>query len=678
MPRTLTALALALCLAAPALGQERRTHAVTVEDYFSLAAVTQVALSPDGKHVAYTEARWQKSTNDRKTDLWVLDIASGAARRLTADRAGDRAVKWAADNRTLYFLGNRKREAEKKPPYDGKAQVWKISRDGGEPSAVTRVGGGIDAFDLSADGDTLFYTAAATVTDRDEFTRLRDRYDSLEYGHGERKVSELWKLDLRNWRAEKVLAPKRHVHEFAVTRDGKRVALITTPDDKVITFEGRSRIDVWEADGGKLTTLPDRLWRADAPSPFAWLEGLAWSPDRRRLAFNAVFDAYPAEVIVTEWQDGEPHSARLDRGGVSVRGYGTPLLWRTSNVLCYLAEEKAHVRLAEKAFSGEAVARGFKNAVVSAFSADASGERLVVLMGDASHFPELYLIEGVTQFRRLSDLNPQTAAWKLPKVSTVSWQGAGGDTVGGVLELPPDYEPGRRLPLVVAIHGGPTTAVYANRTFEPWEGRTFLPARGYAVLCPNYRGSTGYGDKFVTDLVGKENGIEVEDILKGVDALVEKGIADPDRLGVMGWSNGGYLTNCLITKSKRFKAASSGAGILDTVLEWGTNDEPAYPTVFKQGYPWQKPESYRRTSPTYGLGEVRTPTLIHVGGADERCPPGHSRMLYRALKEYVKVPAELVVYPGEPHGLTKYTNRKAKMEWDLAWFDRYILGKRDE
>jgi dipeptidyl aminopeptidase/acylaminoacyl peptidase len=193
---------------------------------------------------------------------------------------------------------------------------------------------------------------------------------------------------------------------------------------------------------------------------------------------------------------------------------------------------------------------------------------------------------------------------------------------------------------------------------------------------PNYRGSTGYGDKFVTDLVGRENDLDVTDILKGVDALVERGIADPERLGVMGWSNGGYLTNCVITKTTRFKAASSGASILDTVLEWGTNDEPAYPTVFKQGFPWQRPDTYRKTSPTYDLDKVRTPTLIHVGGNDERCPPGHSRMLYRALREYVKAPTELIVYPGEPHGLTKYANRKAKLEWDLAWFDHYVRGQR--
>ena len=159
--------------------------------------------------------------------------------------------------------------------------------------------------------------------------------------------------------------------------------------------------------------------------------------------------------------------------------------------------------------------------------------------------------------------------------------------------------------------------------------------------------------------------------------MVERKIADPKRLGVMGWSNGGYLTNCLISTTTRFAAASSGAGIVDTVMEWGGNDEPAYMNILKGGLPWDKPDVYRRTSPTYNFNKIRTPTLIHVGGDDPRCPPAHSRMLYRALKLYNKVPTELLRYEGEPHGLSKYANRRAKMTWDLAWFNRYILGKKD-
>jgi dipeptidyl aminopeptidase/acylaminoacyl peptidase len=166
-----------------------------------------------------------------------------------------------------------------------------------------------------------------------------------------------------------------------------------------------------------------------------------------------------------------------------------------------------------------------------------------------------------------------------------------------------------------------------------------------------------------------------KDILKGVDHLVDKGIADPDKLAVMGWSNGGYLTNCSITHTTRFKAAISGAGIIDAVMEFGANDEPAYSIVFKKGLPWSAGNRYIEASPSWRLDKVKTPTLIHVGGGDDRCPPGHSKTLYRALKEYNHVPTELLTYPGEPHGLRKYDNIRAKMEWDQAWLSRYVLGK---
>jgi dipeptidyl aminopeptidase/acylaminoacyl peptidase len=276
-------------------------------------------------------------------------------------------------------------------------------------------------------------------------------------------------------------------------------------------------------------------------------------------------------------------------------------------------------------------------------------------------------------------MNPQVDTWKLPQISLVTWKGANGDEVEGILELPPDYKEGDGpLPMIVELHGGPTDATkYRLRLWI--YGRTLMAAKGYALLSPNYRGSTGYGDKFMTDLIGRENDIEVEDILTGVEAMIERGIADPEQIGVMGWSNGGFLTNAVITKSKRFKAASSGAGVLDMVIQWGTEDTPGHVVNYMNGaLPWDDPEHYRKSSPIYDLDQVTTPTIIHVGGSDARVPAAHSRALYRALRHYLDVPVELVVYPGEGHGLRKYENRKAKMEWDLAWFDKYLLGNNGD
>jgi dipeptidyl aminopeptidase/acylaminoacyl peptidase len=678
-----TALCLGLALTAPACAQApARTHDITVDDYFTQADLFSVALAPDGQHVAYTEGRWQKSTDDRKTDLWVVRCKDGQARRLTFDRASDRAPQWDGDSRHIYFLGNRKREGEKQPPYDGKTQVWRISFDGGTPQAVTRVEGGVDMLALAREANVLYYVKHAEHVGG-PFKKLREQFKHIEYGHGVNQFSQVWKLDLNSWREEKVIDAQRVIKEMDVTPDGQRVAMITTPDDTVVSFEGRSRVDVYDAKTKQTTTLPDKVFRADAPSPYGWLENLAISPDGRRVAFNVVFDGYPAEIILADLEAQPPGMTKLARPtGLHVKGYGSPLGWAAnSRSLYFLGERKARVHLYEASspwdpsVSFETWTSG--DQVVEAFSVPrrALDDPPAVVLATPTAFPDIFLIEkfGKPQ-RRLTKVNPQADTWKLPKLSVFTWKGPDGTPVEGILELPPNHEAGKPLPLVVEIHGGPTTAAYYKLQYWIY-GRTLLPAKGYALLTPNYRGSTGYGDKFLTDLVGHENDRDVGDILAGVDALVEAGIADPERLAVSGWSNGGYLTNCLITKTTRFKAAISGAGIVDALMEFGSNDEPAYTIVFKQGFPWTSAARYQKASPSYHLNKVRTPTLIHVGGNDERCPPGHSRMLYRALKEYVHVPTELLVYPGEPHGLMKYRNRRAKMEWDLAWLERHVLGR---
>ncbi len=682
-----------LLLAAPLVAQDR-THAVTPDDYFTLNGITEIAVSPDGKQVAYCLAVWDKGEDNRRSDLWVIATdGKGKPTKLTFDRANDRHVKWSADGTSIYFLGNRKREAEKKPPYDGSTQVWRISVDGGDPKAITREVGGVSGYDYAAKADALFFSKDKEHADDDEFAKLRAKA-KLEYGHGVRKVSEIHKLDLTAWRTEKVVDDTRYVREFAVTQDGKKIAMVSAFDDTVVKSEGESRVDVWTHEPealatGKIVTPPTDSYRKNPKnSSYAWLENLCWKPDGTRFAFTAVHDAYPAEVIVGRFDGSQWVTDKVERDGKWEvigygRGMGTPMAW-SKETLGLLAEARGFsggvtIHFINTGNIGSSVPSIHENfcllGVSVAYNSESKLTHQAVIQSTTQSFPVLKVS---ASSKLLLDPNPHTSTWKLPSVQHITWKAPDGTEVGGVLELPPGYKKGDKLPLVVAIHGGPTTSTKADLNFDPHNGRLYFAAAGYAVLLPNYRGSTGYGDKFVTDLIGKENDIEVKDILAGIQHLVKEGIADPERVGCMGWSNGGYLTNCLITLKDspiKFKAASSGAGIVDTVAEWGFNDEPAYPIVFKKGLPWEQPDIYKATSPTYQLGNVKTPTLIHVGGGDERCPPGHSRMLYRALKENLKVPTELVVYPGEPHGLTKMSNRKLKMEWDLAWFDKYLKAK---
>ncbi|UCG16255.1 MAG: S9 family peptidase [Phycisphaerales bacterium] len=663
-----------------------RDHDIEPDDYFTIGTISGCAMSPDGKQVAYSEMRWEPPAERRNRDLWVVQCDSHARRRLTFDPASDRSPVWSPDGQYIYFIANRERPGDQKPPYDGKTQVWRTPPTGGDPQPVTRVEDGIKLFELSKDGRTLYYTRSDEHVD-DEWKELRKEYEDLEYGHGVTDFSQVWKLDLESWRAEKVVDEKRVIRALAVSDDERAVAMITTPDDTLITNEGFSRVDVFDVDAREVAIVTRDGWRADHPSPYGWLEGLTWAPDGEALAFTVSFDGYATELYVAERPGADVSLRRLDRFGEVDASEGR-LRWRgQSRELCFLGEWKARKRVygipeVRDGKQGKPRTLTPGDIVVDSFSFDESGNRLAAVLSTLTHPPDLYTAEikggEPGPIERVTNVNPQVDAWKLPQIRIVNWTGAGGVECEGILELPPEYKlDDGPLPMIVEIHGGPTAATYYR--FRMWiYGRALMPARGYALFSPNYRGSTGYGSQFTSDLVGRENDIEVEDILKGVDALVDQGIADPDRLGVMGWSNGGFLTNCLIARTDRFKAASSGASVLDMIIQWGSEDTPGHVVNFMQGLVWDKPDAYRKASPIYNLHRVRTPTLIHVGGSDARCPRAHSEALYRALKHYLDVPVELVVYPGEGHGLRKYENRKAKMEWDLAWFDKYLLGKTEE
>lgn len=672
----------ALCLVATAdAEQPQRMHDVDVEDYFSIAVVMDCAVSPEGRRVAFTELRWEPPAEKRNLDLWVVDTGTKRRLRLTFDKASDSAPQWSPDGRYIYFLSNQDRGEGAEPPYNGKPQVWRISPEGGEPQSVTREKDGVGLFSLSGDGAALYYTVSEEQID-DEWKDLRSTYKDLEYGHGATEFSQVWKLDLESWRSTKVVDEKRVVGAMQISPDEKHIALVTTPDETLLTNEGWSRVDVVDVSSGAVSTVTPDGWRDGHPSRFGWIGNIAWSSDSAALAFSVDFDGYATRLYAVEWLGEETALHELMRPeGVSVSG-GTVAWGGGSRDVCFVGEEGARSRL----YCLSEVKGGSQGAVrtetpgdvaVGSFHYPRSGGQPAVVMGTLTHPPDVFLVQDGGRLERLTTVNPQVDTWKLPQISVVSWTGANGDAVEGILELPPDHQPGTSLPMIVELHGGPTAATLYRLRFWIY-GRTLLPAKGYALLSPNYRGSTGYGDKFLTELIGRENDIEVEDILKGVDAMVERGIADPDRLGVMGWSNGGFLTNCLITKTDRFKAASSGAGVLHQVMQWGTEDTPGHVINYMEDLPWADREAYGKGSPLYDLDKVKTPTLIHVGEKDARVPAAHSRTLYRALKHYLHVPTELVVYPGEGHGLTTYTHRKAKMEWDLKWFERYVLGTGEQ
>ncbi len=652
-----------------------RTHDIVPEDYFDLISLGGLAVSPDGSWIAHTESRWGSGDEGRATDLWLVARDGAERRRLTFGGLVAGAAVWGPDGRDLWFLG-RDDAGREDPPRDGSRQVWRVAAAGGEPVPVTRIDDGVLAFVLAPDGRALYYKVAADRSD-EPWGDLRKKFGDLEYGHGERSLHAVRRLDLVSWRDEEVLPAERVIWEMALAPDGRHLAMITTDDNEIIFKEGWSRVEVADLQTGVVTAVTGPEWRDGHPSPYGWLDDLAWSGDSRALAFAVSYDGYATRIWAAEaegeawklWTVARPDPINYD-GGLTWRG--------TGRTLCYRGESLARVRVhavAEVKQGGQGatslVADG--DGVVAAFGFDRKGSQGSLILETLNAMNDVYAFDKPDRLERLTNVNPQVDTWKLPQIRHVSWTGGDGDTVWGILELPPGYQDGDGpLPAVIELHGGPTSST--KHRLRLWiYGRALFPAKGYALLSPNYHGSTGYGDAFLEKLIGRENEIEVADIAAGTRWLIEQGLADPARIGVMGWSNGGYLTNCMIVaEPDLYAAASSGAGVLDMVIQWGVEDTPGHVINFVQGLPWQVAEHYRTASPLYGLDRVKTPTLIHVGGDDPRVPPAHSRALYRALRHYLKVPTELVVYPGEPHNLTTHANRLAKLEWDLAWFGQYL------
>jgi len=700
-----------------------RDHQIEPEDYFTISTIGSFDVSSDGKQVVYTESRWDKELDRRTSEIWVKKLKGsgdfyrngpeGAAHkrlltplnRLTFDTCKQSAVAWSPDGGLIYFLSAQPSLGSASSSAKGKQQVWRMNADGTAVRQVTRAADGVVSYRLSKDGRVIYYQTTHEEVDPD-WKSLREEFDKLQYGHGVNDFSRIWRLDLNSWRSEKLIDEDRVIRSFVVSPDQSKIAMQTTPDGKLISNEGWSRIDLYDAASQKIRTVTPKGWRADHPSPYGWIDGLAFSGDNRRIAFSVSFDGFSPKLYVVPAESGDLRNSgdsdstdnlAYETDGASgtdgangtltelpmpgdVTLVGGSMAWRGSHAeLCFLAEDHARTRVYSLAGfdgqpSGQLLTPG--DVVINRFRFSPHGDHLVVYQHGLEDAGDLFAVHD-DQLERLTRINPQIDSWELPQISIVQWNAPDGTSVEGILELPSSYDrDDGPLPMVVELHGGPTAA--SSYQFRLWiYGRALLPAQGFAVFSPNYRGSTGYGDQFLVDLVGRENDIEVQDILTGVDSMIASGIADPDRLAVMGWSNGGYLTNCLITTTDRFKAASSGAGVLDQVIQWGTEDTPGHVINYMQGLPWEVPEVFELGSPMFKLGQVSTPTIIHVGEHDARVPPAHSRALYRALKHYLDVPTELVVYPGAGHGLTTYKHRLAKMKWDLAWFEKY-LGKAEK
>ena len=659
--RTLLALLLQAAPATPGSPPAAAPQAVvapqpapTIDQLVELKRVTSVALSPDAKLVAYVvrEANWDE--NGFETEIWLADPGSGETRRLTNAKKSSDAPAFSPDGKRLAFGSDR----------SDKRQIYLIDPRGGEAEALTTAEDGISAFAWAPDGSAIAFTAQNPKSDAaKEREKKHGEYDVVDQDH---RMTHLHVIDLATKKARRLTQGSFTVANFDWSPDGTEIAFDhrKSPDP---SDGGSADISIVTVADAKLRPLVTQAGPDSSPT---------FSPDGSRVAFESAmarerFYYTNGYIAVVPRSGGTPVNltASFDEDP-ALLDWGPSGIWvaagqkTQAGLFRHDPESKAVVRVALET-----------TPIAFGFAFDRGFERVAFTGSSASAFPEVCLASTAGgAVTRLSRLSEQLAGWTLGTSEVISWKSQDGTAIEGVLRRPAGYAPGQKRPLLVLVHGGPTgtsrPSLVGGNYVYPVE--QFL-AKGALVLDPNYRGSAGYGETFRSLNVRNLGVGDAWDVLSGVDHLVKLGLVDPARVGVMGWSQGGYISAFLATHdAARFRAVSVGAGISNWVTYYVNTDIHPFTRQYLGANPWDDMEVYLKTSPMTYIKGAKVPVLIQHGDGDRRVPLPNAYELYQGLVDQ-GVPAKLVVFKGFGHGLNKPKAVRAALEQNLEWFSKHIL-----
>ncbi|HTM30333.1 MAG TPA: S9 family peptidase [Vicinamibacterales bacterium] len=647
-----------LALAAGAGARAQMPSSPSIDDLLNLKRVATPALSPDAKWVAYTVRETNWDDNAYETEIWVAPSDSGEPHQLTNAAKSSSQPAWSPDSRTLGFISDR----------DGKRQIYRIDMAGGEAEKLTSAEEGVTSFAWAPDGKSIAFTALDPQTDA---MKTRDKqWGEVKIEDEDQRYTHLYVLDPATKKTRALTSGAFVVGSFDWSPDGSRIAF----DHRVSSDAGEggsADISIVDVASGTRTPLITQ------PGPDS---NPRWSPDGSRIAFVTAmaktFYFYENSVIavttpgtagvtsLTDAFDEDPSLVDWTTGGIVFSA-----AQRTAAALFTLDPASRAIR---KYQAGEAW-------IGTQFSVSADGSHVAFVGAGPKEFADVYAgeVAAIASARRISDTRAQVASWPAHTREVVRWKSQDGAEIEGVLHKPAGFETGRRYPLLVVIHGGPTgisrPLPYSNYVGTyPIDG--FL-ARGALVLEPNYRGSAGYGAKFRALNVRNLGIGDAWDVLSGVDSLVAQGLVDRDRVGSMGWSQGGYISAFLTTRhADRFRAISVGAGISDWMTYYVNTDIHPFTRQYLKATPWDDPKIYADTSPMTYIKQAKTPTLIQHGDQDARVPIPNAFQLYQGLRD-VNVPVRLSIFKGFGHGINKPKANRALMEQNWEFFGKYIWGE---
>ncbi|MFN8354260.1 MAG: S9 family peptidase [Spirosomataceae bacterium] len=635
---------------------------ISFEQYLSLKQAGSPTISPDGKHVVYTvtSTDWKENTYD--TELWLARDGETPFQLTRTPKGSSTSPRWSPDGKWIAFLADR----------GDKSQIFVLRASGGEAQQVTKEDEGVTGFEWSPDGKQ-FALLKNDPESKAEKAR-KEKLGAWAVDDEEYQLTHLWLADFRLDslpKATRLTEGKFTVNNFFWSPDGKMIAFSHQPNP-LINSSKLANISIIELPSKKITE-----WVKNPLSDsFA-----AWSPDSK--AF--LYVTSPDDSTSYFYKNNRLFRMNLaDKSSVQLakdfdENIGG-LEWTPSGIFFSASQRTQRSLFRLDPASGRVQMVTGASELFGNFTFSQDGKIIAFSASSATALAEIFKsnVGATFQPTQLTNLSEQIKGWKTAVSEVVRWQSKDGAEIEGVLHKPANYDPKKKYPLMVMIHGGPTGV----DTPTPVPGGAVYPVlqwleKGALVLRPNYRGSAGYGEAFRSLNVRNLGVGDMWDVMSGVEYLEKQGLIDANKMGCMGWSQGGYISAFLTTNTTRFKAISVGAGISNWLTYYVNTDIHPFTRQYLKATPWQDMDIYLKTSPMTTIRNAKTPTLIQHGEFDRRVPIPNAYELLQGLQDN-GVPAKLVVYKGFGHGITKPKERLAALWHNWQWFSKYVFGEEIE
>ena len=630
---------------------------ITIDDYFDLKSVGSPVISPDNRWIAYTVNRTDYDEGSSETRIWAVSVNGEETLPMTAKGYSASNPQWSPDGKYLSFTASR--------GDDSKTQVWVLDRRGGEAQQLTDIEQGVSGYEWSPDGSRLLLMIQDKLENESDepqpyvIDRLQFKRDYV--GYLDRRRTHIYTYTPGDSAATQITFGDYDQSGAAWSPDGDKIAFSSNRTDNP---DGNTNSDIWVVDAdlgekeGGLTQVTTNPGSDHSP---------AWSPDGKSITYITNTEPekiwYATNHLAVASADGSGDERVISKE--IDRNISSPQFSEDGDKIWFLLEDSGERLLAslqpdgqnlERVIDGEISVRGF----------DLNGDSISLLAGRFNEPHEVHLWSDGRLHQRTFENRELLSDVHQPDVEEIRFDSRDGTEIHGFLVKPIGYENGVSYPTILWIHGGPVAQFEHSYRFEP----QLFAANGYAVLMINPRGSSGYGQEFSEVLFADWGNKDFEDVMAGVDYAIDRGIADPDQLGVGGWSYGGILTNYVITKSDRFKGAISGASETLYRSNYGHDHYQLY-WEKELGLPWETPEKWERISPFNDVANVTTPTLWIGGAEDWNVPILGSEQMYQAMRR-IGIETQLVVYPGEHHGIRRPSFQKDRYERYLDWFNTYV------